>query len=172
LKDSALYEDRFLEMLEHHKKLVFKIAHLYSKDAEDRKDLVQEIILQLWKVFPKYNAAYAYSTWIYRIALNVSISFYRKEKSRRNTCEAYRQQFDLLVWHDEAKDDKIEWLYKLIEGLKPLDKAIIILSLEGHTNKQIAQIMGISETNVSTRIYRIKQQLSIQFQPIQSKSNH
>ncbi len=89
MKDSKSLEKEFLAIIESNKKLVFKVANVYGRDEDDKKDLTQEIILQLWKAFPKYDNTYAISTWIYRIALNVSISFTRKETTTRKTYRSY-----------------------------------------------------------------------------------
>jgi RNA polymerase sigma-70 factor (ECF subfamily) len=156
-------EKFFTEILESYKKLIFKIANSYCPDPEERKDLVQEIVLQLWKAFPKYDKKYALSTWIYRIALNVSISNYRKGKSRKKTEENYKQAVEFTD-HGNYRNDQLEKLYKLIDRLNPLEKAIMILYLEGKNHKVMADIMGTSATNISTRINRIKNKLSSNYQ--------
>lgn len=164
--NNIITDDDFIELLEKYKKLIFKIANLYSQSQEDRKDLVQEIILQLWKALPKYDNAYALSTWIYRIALNVSISFYRKQTTRSKTQNNYKEFYDLIHWEDKSLEPKVTQLYNLIGQLKSLDRAIIILYLEGHKNLEIAEVMGMSSTNVSTRLNRIKERLSNMFNNI------
>ena len=159
-------EDPFLEILENNKKLIFKIANSYCKDPEDRKDLVQEIVLQLYKSYPKYDDTYSITTWMYRIALNTSISWYRKEKTRKGINEGYKHVIELV---DERKDDRGEQLkvmYGFIEQLNSIDKALIILFLEGNKNQEIAEILGISITNVSTRLNRIKNTLSLNVKSI------
>lgn len=150
---------RFLSYLEAHKKLIVKVASAYCAETEERKDLIQEISLNLWKAYPNYDASVALSTWTYRIALNVSISFLRKETSRKKKVEQYGQEKDLLEWHNPILDERLEQLYQIIDQLKPLDKALIILSLEGCKNTEIADVMGMSPTNVSTKLYRIREQL-------------
>ena len=159
---SNTQEAQFLELLEQYKKLIFKIANSYCRNGEDRKDLLQEITLQLWKAFPNYNNAYALSTWIYRISLNVAISFYRKEKSREKWLATYREVFVFTEEDTAEETQQYEVLYKLIETLNALDKALVILYMEGKKYKEIAEITGISATNVSTRINRIKTKLSSQ----------
>jgi RNA polymerase sigma-70 factor (ECF subfamily) len=153
-------EDRFLEVLENNKKLIFKIASSYCRDPEDKKDLIQEIVLQLYRAFPKYNNVYSITTWIYRIALNISISFYRKEKTRRKIEEGYIEVIELADSRPDEKDEQLKMLYDFIELLNPIDKAIIILYMEGRKNMEIAEIMGFSTTNISTRLNRIKSKLS------------
>jgi len=166
LKDSKKLEQEFLELLENNKKLIFKIANVYGKNEEEIKDLGQEITLQLWKSYPKYNPEFAVSTWMYRIALNVSISFYRKEKSRKKINQDLEQQTHILYWEDQIIDDQLKILYQFIEQLKAFDKAIIVLYLEGKKNSEIAEIMGITPTNVSTKLNRIKTKLSNNFKTI------
>ncbi|RLD84185.1 MAG: RNA polymerase subunit sigma-70 [Bacteroidetes bacterium] len=164
MKQSELQEVQFTKILESHKKLVFKIANAYSRNKEDRQDLVQEVVLHLWKAFPKYDKKYSFSTWIYRIALNVSISYYRKEKTRKKTYSGYQTQVEIINSEDLVFDKRLKQLYKFIDQLKSLDKAIIILYLEGLKNKEIADIMGMSITNVSTKMNRIKNKLSSNFE--------
>ena len=163
MKDSSKLGQQFLELLENNKKLVFKIANVYGKNDEEIKDLVQEITLQLWKSFPDYNPEFAVSTWIYRIALNVSISFYRKEKSRKKLHQNFEQEAHILYWEEQTFDDKSKQLYQFIGQLKAFEKALIVLYLEGKKNSEIADIMGISATNVSTKLNRIKTKLSNNF---------
>ncbi|GHB68324.1 RNA polymerase sigma factor [Persicitalea jodogahamensis] len=158
MEDTAEHE-QFGTYLEGYKKLIVKVAGAYCSDYEDRKDLIQEIILHLWRAFPKYDGTSALSTWTYRIALNVSISYLRKETARKRREEYYQQQRDILEWSNPAMDERLEQLYRIIDQLRPLDKALIILSLEGCRNTEIADIMGISPTNVSTKLYRIKEHL-------------
>lgn len=168
MKDKTIMEREFLEILEKNKKLIFKIANIYGKNEDEIKDLVQEITLQLWKSFPDYNPKFAISTWMYRIALNVSISFYRKEKSRKKVHQEIEQQTQILYWEEQIPDDQLKLLYQFIEQLKAFEKAIIILYLEEKKNYEIAEIMGISATNVSTKLNRIKTKLSKNFKTIKA----
>lgn len=84
IESSEVVKERFLSLIEMHKGIIYKVANAYCRDVEDRKDLVQEIVIQLWRSFDKYDAQYKWSTWMYRIALNVAISFLRKEKRRKD----------------------------------------------------------------------------------------
>ena len=155
----------FTRVMEQHKGLLFKIAHSYAKVPDDRKDLIQEITIQLWKNFDKYNQAYRYSTWIYKIALNTSISFYRKENRRTGILNPISESlFDFSEEQvDSEKDQQVSMLYRFISELKDLDKALILLYLEEKSQKEMAEILGISETNVSTKISRIKEKLKQKF---------
>lgn len=159
MKDSNSIETAFLEVLEGNKKLVFKVANAYCQHAEDRRDLVQEIILQLWKAYPNFDARLTLSTWMYRIALNVSISYLRKEGTRQRRYTEYQYRLELLTT-DEPDDPKLQLMYQMIEQLNPLEKGIIILYLDGLKNPEIAAVTGLSESNVSTKLNRIKSKLS------------
>ena len=154
--------DLFLSVMESHKGIIYQIARLYCKKAEDRKDLVQEIIFQLWKSFDSYNSQYKHSTWIYRISLNVAISFYRKT---RQVAVPLDESF-LAMQNSEPdtdKEDHLQLLEGFIASLKDLDKALMLLYLEEKTHKEMAAILGISETNVATKISRIKALLKQKF---------
>ncbi|MEO0897794.1 MAG: sigma-70 family RNA polymerase sigma factor [Bacteroidota bacterium] len=165
MKPSLTSEDEFLEVLEDHKKLIFKISGAYFPEKEERKDLFQEIVLQLWKAFPSYKKEYAYSTWIYRIALNVSISFLRKKGKRSKNIQLLKEDMISVDWEDNLQQERLELLYKAIEKLPPLDKAIMLMVLEGFKHAEIAEVMGLSATNVSSKIHRIKQKLSSNLNP-------
>jgi RNA polymerase sigma-70 factor (ECF subfamily) len=166
VKHSSTQENEFLAVLEDHKKLIFKVAGVYCREPEERRDLIQEIILQLWKAFPRYDPRYAYSTWIYRIALNVSISFYRKKSKRQATIIPAEASWLELAGDDEQRNElsgDIALLHQLIARLNPLNKALMILYLEGHKQEEIAHILGITASNVSTKLGRIRQQFRRQF---------
>ena len=160
--------DIFLSVIEDHKGIIYKIANSYCKVPDDRKDLVQEIILQLWKSFDNYNGQFKYSTWIYRIALNVAISFYRKENRVRQLSNPLSE--DILHFTDTndrgEKEETIGFLQRFIAELKELDKALMLLYLEEKSHKEIAEIIGITETNVATKVGRIKTILKQKFSQV------
>ncbi|MFT3701050.1 MAG: RNA polymerase sigma factor [Agriterribacter sp.] len=160
MKPTALQEEAFLNFLEGNKALIVKIAGIYCYNHIDRQDLIQDIILQLWKAFPTFDKVHASTTWTYRIALNVSISHLRKATTRKKTQNEYGQYAGLLQWNEHVVDERLEQLYNYINFLKPVEKAIIILHLDGVKNKEIAEIVGISATNTSTRLDRIKEKIS------------
>jgi RNA polymerase sigma factor (sigma-70 family) len=156
----------FEKLVQEHKGLIYKVTNAYCKNEEDRKDLIQEIIVQLWKSFDKYDPKFKHSTWIYRIALNVSISFYRKEKRRAGIANPLSE--NLFKYNDDlekiaTQESSILLLHQFIAELKELDRALMLLYLEEKTHKEIAGIIGISETNVATKIGRIKTVLKQKF---------
>ena len=141
------------------------MANSYCKNIEDRKDLVQEIILQLWKSFDNYNEKFKLSTWIYRISLNVAISFYRKANSRKrisNPMTTAILDFSDMETSDE-KETNLGILNHIISGLNGFNKALMLLYLEEKSYKEISEIIGITETNVATKIGRIKSKLKKEF---------
>jgi RNA polymerase sigma factor (sigma-70 family) len=171
LKAQPSQEDAFTHFLEQHKLLIMKVAGIYCPNPEDRKDLMQDIVLQLWRSFDRFDPNQAASsTWVYRIALNVSISSLRKVKSRQKNSAGYLAAQPILHWENPEPDDQLEQLYQLINRLHPLERALILLHLEGCKNPEIADIMGMSTTNVSTKLYRIKEKLKSWLSP--QKKHH
>lgn len=164
------HEPVFLAMIEANKGIIYKIANAYCKDSTNRKDLIQEIILQLWLSYHKYNEKFRHSTWIYRIALNVAISFYRKETRRIGINNSIPEETIFLPENQDTRDfkEKIDQLHVFIRALKEIDRAIMLLFLEGSPQPEIADILGLTTTNVSTKISRIKQQLQEKFSQIQN----
>lgn len=155
----------FLSVIEQHKGIIYKIANSYCRHTEDRKDLIQEIIFQLWRSFDRYNDQYRYSTWLYRIALNVAISFYRKDSKR--TAGAHELTADIIVITEETADtEQLRLLQRFINELPELDRAIMLLYLEENSYKEIADILGLTETNIATKINRIKGKLKNKFSTI------
>ena len=152
-----------MSILDQHDRLIYKIAKSYCRDTEERKDLIQEIMLQLWRSFDKYDNRYKWSTWIYRIALNVSISYLRKSKVRAE----YNSKVDVAAsddGHDNRQSEELDQLYSFIDQFDRLNKALIILYLEDNSYADIAKILGITETNVATKLSRIKKKLKEQFE--------
>ena len=157
--------DDFLVVLERHKGILYKVANSYCRDSDDRKDLIQEMILQLWKSFDNYNEKFKYSTWIYRISLNVAISFYRKENTRQRISNPLTtESFNFTDTEiDDDKETNLGILHQIISKLNDLNKALMLLYLEEKSYKEISEIIGISETNVATKISRIKEKLQHEF---------
>ena len=162
---NAQLSKEFAATLEKNKGIIYKVANAYCKDRDDRKDLVQEIIIQLWRSFDRYDDQYKLSTWMYRIALNVSISFYRKERKRKNSDFLINE--DIVEIADEYSSDELEMnislLQRFINELKELDRAMMLLYLEEKSQKEIGEILGLTEANVSTKVGRIKEKLKQRF---------
>jgi RNA polymerase sigma factor (sigma-70 family) len=154
-------QDRFVSLLDEHKRILYKIAGSYCRNPSDRQDLTQEMVVALWKSFPRYDDRRPFSTWMYRVALNVAISAYRSEARRaRHTVPA--EPFVLEIATDSGPPDDSEslrMLHQFLERLDELDRALVILYLDGNHYDEIGEVLGISESNVGTRLGRIKQRL-------------
>lgn len=155
----------FEEILNEHKGIIFKIVNYYCKNVDNRKDLEQEIMIQIWLSHKKYNDTYAWSTFIYRIALNVSMSFYHKEKRVKNNFLNVKLFTEMQDCDDSPliSDRDLRVLDEFIFQLNDINKALMILYLHSKTYAEIADVLGISATNVSTKINRMKTQLKIYF---------
>jgi RNA polymerase sigma factor (sigma-70 family) len=153
----------FISVINANKGIIYKVARSYCKNSENRNDLVQEITIQLWKSFGSYNEQYELSTWIYRIALNVAISYYRKDK--RTFSAPLTESIIALIQDEEPGDleENVLLLYQFINELDGLNKALMLLYLDSKSHKEMAEVLGISESNVATKIGRIKENLKKKF---------
>lgn len=153
--------DAFGELLEAHRAIVFKVANTYCRHPDDRADLAQDIATQLWRAWPNYDPQRRFSTWMYRIALNVAISFVRDASAKRGDEPLDERLHD--VADDSACDheasEPVRLLQAFIARQPPLERALLLLYLEERSQREIGEILGISETNVSTKISRLKQRL-------------
>ena len=163
--------EKFLSIVEAHKGIIYKIANAYCADSEDRNDLVQEIIIQLWRSLHRYNDQYKYSTWIYRISLNTAISFFRNQSKHKRMVSDLPAGilYETPLPGPDPEQSNLDLLQQFIAVLREFDKALMLLYLEEKSQKEIATIMGISETNVATRIGRIKQQLKQNFATVKNR---
>ncbi|MCL1821718.1 MAG: sigma-70 family RNA polymerase sigma factor [Prolixibacteraceae bacterium] len=141
-------------MIREYNRIIYKVISFYTDQTTTLDDLFQEVVLNLWKAFPNYRKESQVSTWIYRIALNTCVSYYRKS-SRRPNCVAITPEMKVYTEDHES----IAALYACINCLGKLERALILLWLEDRPYKEIAEIMGITTTNVSTKINRIKEKL-------------
>jgi RNA polymerase sigma-70 factor (ECF subfamily) len=148
-------EADFLNMLQEYNRIIFKVTSFYTETNTTMDDLYQEVVLNLWKAFPNFRNESRLSTWIYRIALNTCVSYYRKS-SRQPACIELTP--DIKAYYTEENEAVAE-LYACIDRLGKLERALILLYLEDRPYKEIAEIMGITATNVSTKINRIKEKL-------------
>ena len=157
---------QFSEIINNNQGILYKIANTYCENSEDRKDLIQEISIQIWKSLDRYNNESKLSTWIYRIALNVSISHYRKKKNQeqKSTMDnSIHQSWINVDARNEYPSEDVERLHGFINQLNELDKALILLYLDEKSHGEMSEILGISETNVATKISRIKKKLKQRF---------
>ena len=159
-------EIEFSLLMNQHKGIIYKVVNSYCQHQDDRQDLAQEILTAMWLAIDKFNNEFKFSTWMYRIALNVAISYYRKDSKRQDKPSVDEEQLiniaDLTT--EEDKSEEIKQLYRFIGQLDKLIRAIMILYLESESYESIANSLGLSRTNVATRIGRIKATLAEQFQ--------
>ena len=149
--------DEFLNIVEENKKLIYKVSRIYCDSSIDKNDLFQEIIANLWKAYPGFKGNSKISSWIYKIALNTAITWFRDYIKYKKHIEY--AQFIPNVSNDNELEDIYEQLYSAIEHLGKIDKAIILLHLEGYSYDDISEIIGLTKTNVATKINRIKLKL-------------
>lgn len=144
-------------MVKEYRKTIYTVCYFFSKDTEEVNDLYQEILINLWKGFPNYRGESSLKTWIWRVSLNTCSNQERKKKSRIQTVQL---SIDIDLYNDEdAGSRQIQMLYDRINRLDVFDRAIILLWLENMTYQDIADVVGISVSSITTRLFRIKEQL-------------
>ena len=149
----------FVAIIKENEGILYKITRVYTDTTEDQKDLYQEIVYQLWKSFDSFKGNSKISTWMYRIALNTAIAYLNKSKKR---VRQVRLDFELLNPIDEkdsTTEERLKILYEMIKQLNVVEKGLILLFLEGKSYEEIANITGFSNSNVGTRLSRIKKKL-------------
>lgn len=169
---AAALTGEFIARLTQHQRILFKVAYMYCRDRDDRQDLVQEMLIQVWRGYERFDGRVQFSTWMYRIAVNVAITHYRSERRRvRDTVPLEEYGLDIaaadaLFDHDS---DNMRALRQMINGLDELNRALILLFLEGFSSEEIAEVVGISASNVSTRINRLKTKLQAAFHELNAQ---
>jgi RNA polymerase sigma-70 factor, ECF subfamily len=148
----------FENWLHQYKALVFKVVRAYAATAMDRDDLFQDITIQVWHSIPSFRHESSVTTWIYRIALNTAIKWVRKER-KHSQAETLDSVQHVLQENRKQVDERLEWLYEEIHKLDEIDRSITLLLLDNFSYKEMATIIGITETNIGVRINRIKKHL-------------
>ncbi len=162
---------RFTQAIENNKGIVFKVANSYCHDRASVDDLIQEILIQVWLSFDSYKDSYKFSTWLYKVAFNVAISFYRREKRHLDFKKNKLTEAAIVAEDDnekEALQQHLKLLHQLISEFKEVDRALVLLYLDGCSQREVASIIGISESNVATRMHRIKNKLKRKFKEIKN----
>lgn len=162
-------EQRFLEQLNQHLGIAHTISRAYQSDADERADLLQEMVYQLWRSYPSFSGQAKFSTWMYRVCLNTALADRRTARTRRHE--------PLLAGHEQIPDpppddrpEALEWLFDAIATLSPLNKAIVLLYLDDLSYEEIAAVTGLSKANVSVRLVRLKKELESRL-PAHSKTH-
>ncbi len=153
-------EQKFVSDLEKNQNIVHKICRLYTNNQHAHNDLFQEISIQLWRAYPKFRGDSKFSTWMYRVALNTAITLYRKSKRTIKTqgFEAVSYKIEATVY-DDTEEEQLKLLYKAVQHLSDIEKALIFLYLEDKNYKEIASTMGITEVNARVKMNRVKNKL-------------
>ncbi len=149
----------FNEWLHQYKPLLFKVVRAYAFLPSDQDDLFQDVALQVWRSIPNFRNESAVSTWLYRVALNTTFKWIRKEKKHSDGRQEFEHVEHLLEAKEDFVDERLDWLYKEISKLYELDRSITLLMLDGLSYKEMADIIGISESNIGVKIHRIKKHL-------------
>jgi RNA polymerase sigma factor (sigma-70 family) len=149
-------EQEFVRLLNRHQNIIHKICNMYMNDVAGREDLFQEITLQAWKAVGSFRGEALFSTWLYRVALNTAITFFRKEKKY-----VFADPADLSERADEYDpiEEQVSAMHKAIAGLSRIDKALVMLYLEDYSYKEIGEMLGITANNVAVKMNRIKTKL-------------
>jgi RNA polymerase sigma-70 factor (ECF subfamily) len=149
----------FVSLLEAHRKLLLKVCWAYGRTPDDRDDLLQDIIVRLWESFGRYDSERAFSTWMHRIALNVAIDFRRRQRRWGRETPGLADVAPAAPTDDAERREQLADLHELLECQTEVDRAILLLALENHSYHEIGKILGISESNVGTRMSRLKKSL-------------
>ena len=151
-------ETQFLEQVRENQGIIYKLVGLYASDAEEKKDLYQEVLLQAWKAWPSFRGEAKFSTWLYRICLNTILT----QKRKANPVE-YKESLEAIspsVQHSSIQKEEVAGLQKAIRQLSETDRAIISLHFDGYDNSEISEILGITANHVAVKLHRCKQQLT------------
>ncbi|MEA4904271.1 ECF RNA polymerase sigma-E factor [bioreactor metagenome] len=150
-------EREFIELIEKHSRLIYKVCFMYASDNDELNDLYQEVLINLWRSHDAFRGNATYSTWIYRIGLNTCISYIRQKK-RRPLLIPLGVDLENIAEQKNNREELRE-LYRLINQLSKIEKAIVLLYLEEKTYDEISEIVGITRGNVGVKLNRIKTKL-------------
>lgn len=154
-------ENEFVQRVNESQGIIHKVCRMYCDDETHRKDLFQEIVLQLWKSYSSFKGESKFSSWMYRVALNVAIQDFRKEKKRKYLfLESFEFKEPTTLPQNDYKDERINALYEAISKLDKIEKAIMMLHLDEIPNDEIAEIIGITQNYVRVKMTRIRTKLA------------
>jgi len=153
-------EAHFIQQINQNLAIVHKVCRIYFTDPDDRKDLMQEMMYQLWRSYPHFGGRSLFSTWMYRVCLNTALTYRRNRRKERTESLSLAHQ-EVAVDKSESREEEVSMLFKAIAKLTALNKAIVLLYLENLSYDEIAEITGLTRSNVSVRLVRIKKELEI-----------
>lgn len=149
----------FREWIEAHQAIVFKVTRAYGSTHVDREDLFQEIVLQIWRSVPAFRGDSAAATWIYRVALNTALAWNRRERKHHRDRQDFESVSPLLT-APATRDPRLDWIYQRISELDEGNRSLALLMLDGFSYREMARILGLTESNVGVKINRIKSALA------------
>lgn len=155
----STHQADFLRDMERHKGIIFKVSKVYFDDADDQEDLRQEILYQLWNSYDKFRGESQFSTWMYRIAINTAILFFKKEKKRTTHELEYQFEIEKSIEDSNNDEEKLKILYQSIQHLDKIEKAIIFMYLEDMSHEVIGKNLGITNANARVKLHRTKEKL-------------
>jgi RNA polymerase sigma-70 factor (ECF subfamily) len=153
---------QFSEIYTQHIAIVWKTVHAFALTKEDRDDLFQEILMSLWEAIPEFEGRAKLSTYVYRVAHRRALNWKRSQRRYDHRLARYENELPALsvADSDPAAHARLDWLYRAINTLKPVDRTLCLLYLDGLAHREMAEILGLSEDNISIRVHRCKQQLA------------
>lgn len=159
MQSSETERQRFVELIEKHQGILHRICSVYANHAPDRQDLFQDMVLQLWRSFASFREQSSFTTWMYRVALNTALLQKRRASRRPDLTQGGEAELASLPVAAAVPDEGVELLRTCIRELPTLDRAIVLLHLEERSYDEIAEITGLSRSNVSVRLVRLKERL-------------
>lgn len=162
---------QFSEIYTQHIAIVWKAVHAFAITKEDQNDLFQEILIALWDALPEFEGRSKLSTYVYRVAHRRALNWKRSQRRYENRLTRYESEWPAIssAQSDPMAQARLDWLYRSINTLKPVDRTLCLLYLDGLSHREMAEILGLSEDNVSIRVHRCKQQLT---QILERTRNH
>lgn len=153
-------EAAFLRLVNQHKGILYKASRIYADSMEDREDLQQEILIQLWKSYQNFKGNSEFSTWMYRVAINTAITYLKKEKKRTSNHTDAPHHFEVQQEdYNPARDQQLDFFYSAVQELNALEKAVIFYFMEGMSHKEIGSNLGLSEGNARVKLNRTKEKI-------------
>ncbi|RIV18981.1 RNA polymerase sigma factor [Fibrisoma montanum] len=158
---ASQFEKPFLDEVNAHLGIAHKVCRMYCQDPDERADLLQEMLYQLWKSYPGFGGRSSFTTWMYRVCLNTALTWYRKT-TRKNWESLSLSHQQIPEPPTDPEEEQRQALFRAIATLSPLNKAIVLLYLDEVSYEEIASITGLTKSNVSVRLVRIKKELEAQ----------
>ncbi|MEM7548314.1 MAG: RNA polymerase sigma factor [Bacteroidota bacterium] len=152
-------EKGFLRIIQDNEGLLYKIINAYCDDIDDREDLYQEIIFQLWKSFPRFKGQSKISTWMYRVALNTAISNFKKGSKRKNLVSIHDFELHIGEEHNHEEEERLKIFYQALKQLTKIERAVIMLFMDGKSYEEMAEILGLTTSNIGVKLNRTKNKL-------------